>query len=117
MPNQIPDKPEHIAEEVKYQRHEEDNEDLVPESPMIADSKYVQNKFSSNYDQNNQDLDESTVNIADITPSENDIRNTIPESPMIDKKTKEKLKTLGNSLDSKQINQAIGNIDMRRLCK
>lgn len=81
---------------------------------MNYESKYVQNKFS-NYERDNQNLDGSTVVIADITPSENEIRNMVPESPMIDKKTKEKLKTLGQSLDSKQINQAIGNIDMRRL--
>jgi hypothetical protein len=56
------------------------------------------------------------VVIADITPSHEEARS-VPQSPMLDRTTKEKLKQLGQSLDSKQINQAIGSIDMRRLCK
>lgn len=62
-------------------------------------------------------MDGSTVVIADITPSQEDMVRDIPPSPMIDKSTKDKLKQLGQSLDSKQINQAIGSIDMRRLWK
>lgn len=117
VPDNNPDKDEiEYPEEYDDVENDDDNEDLTPESPMNYESKYVQNKFS-NYERDNQNLDGSTVVIADITPSENEIRNMVPESPMIDKKTKEKLKTLGQSLDSKQINQAIGNIDMRRLCK
>jgi len=99
--------------------HEENNvATSVKESPAESPStKFVQNKFNSNSTPKNDNLDGSTVVIADVTPSQIDISAYVPPSPMIDQATKDKLKVLGQSLDSKQINQAIGSIDMRRLCK
>ena len=97
---------------------QQDNDNSVDskESPVSTPSKFKSNKFASSYKQNSDRLDGSTVVIADITPSQEEDRS-VPPSPMLDKTTKEKLKMLGQSLDSKHINQAIGNIDIRRLLK
>lgn len=89
---------------------------IQKESPVVTPSKFEPNRFTSAY-KNNDHLDGSTVVIADITPSQEEINRSVPPSPMLDKTTKEKLKLLGQSLDSKHINQAIGNIDIRRLLK
>ena len=89
----------------------------IKESPVITPSKFQPNKFTSAYKQNSDHLDGSTVVIADVTPSQEEISRSVPPSPMLDKTTKEKLKMLGQSLDSKHINQAIGSIDIRRLLK
>lgn len=86
----------------------------------------IQSNYSANYYNPDKHLDGSTVVIADVTPSKDEIgqdqdtsnyRARPVDSVMLSKSTKEKLKMLGQSLDSKHIHQAIGSIDMRRLCK
>lgn len=89
----------------------------LKESPVVTPSKFEPNRFASAYKHDNDHLDGSTVVIADITPSQEEMARSVPPSPMLDKTTKQKLKLLGQSLDSKHINQAIGNIDIRRLLK
>lgn len=103
--------------EIHQNKAEEQKEEsnIADSPPAVMDSKFESNKFTSNYVPTNDNLDGSTVVIADCTPSQEELEKHVPESPMIDKSTKEKLKQLGQSLDSKQIHQAIGNIDMRRL--
>jgi hypothetical protein len=56
---------------------------------------------------------DSTVIQGDITTQE----PVKPDSPMLDKTTKEKLLNLGQSLDSKKMHDAIAYIDLRQLCK
>jgi len=104
-------------EEINEIKQKEERKSKLIESPLQEESKFVGHKFTSNYDTTSDNLDGSTVLIADWTPSQEEIEKEVPPSPMIDKKTKDKLKQLGQSLDSKQISQAIGNIDMRRLWK
>lgn len=99
---------------IEAEDQEDEIEDDTHDSPEVSpSSKFVLNKFNNKYDKQEDKLDGSTVVIADVTPEE--VERNIPSSPVIDQETKDKLRQLGQSLDSKQIKHAIGNIDMRRL--
>ena len=82
--------------------------DVDKSSPKL-DAPVEDSQLSPQYYNPNKQLDGSTVVITDVTPSKDNL-NMVQESPMIDKSTKKKLKLLGQSLDSKQIHQAIGKV-------
>ena len=98
--------------EKETKRINEANGNDIEKSSPHSDVPAQDSKSSPQYYNPNKQLDGSTVVIADVTPSKDNIKMA-QESPMIDKSTKEKLKLLGQSLDSKQIHQAIGNIILK----
>lgn len=90
-----------------------DEEEINTTDNQKSDSKYKEQSSELLYQAEVDD--EEAEN--DFEEQKIEIVNTKTDSPMLDKTTKDKLINMGQSLDSKQLTQALGFIDLKVLLR